>query len=170
MHIAVTFYGSLKCFALIKVMCFDTALLKDVYKGIHLFSIYFWPAAEKNGLKGSLCKLFGIQYIPLSMQTFTLVMMTSSNGNIFRVTGPLCGNSPVPGEFPSQRPVTRSFDVFVDLPLNKRRHRWFETPSHRLWRHSNVLCCGLGPVGLAFASAASLVPGATVATLTNRSK
>ena len=33
----------------------------------------------------------------------------------------LCaGNSPVPGEFPTQRPVTRSFDVFFDLRLNKR--------------------------------------------------
>ena len=47
-------------------------------------------------------------------------MMTSSNGNIFRVTGHCAGNSPVPGEFPRQRPVTRSFDVFFDLRLNKR--------------------------------------------------
>ena len=46
-------------------------------------------------------------------------MMTSSNGNIFRVTGPLWGNSPVIGEFPSQRPVTRIFDVFFDLRLKK---------------------------------------------------
>ena len=30
------------------------------------------------------------------------------------------GNSPVTGEFLSQGPVTRSFDVFVDLHLNKR--------------------------------------------------
>ena len=30
------------------------------------------------------------------------------------------GNSPVPGEFPVQRPVTRSFDVFFDLHSNKR--------------------------------------------------
>ena len=30
------------------------------------------------------------------------------------------GNSPVHGEFPAQRPVTRSFDVFFDLRLNKR--------------------------------------------------
>ena len=29
-------------------------------------------------------------------------------------------NSPVTGEFPSKRPVTQSFDVFFDLPLNKR--------------------------------------------------
>ena len=33
----------------------------------------------------------------------------------------LCaGNSPVTGEFPAQRPATRSFDVFFDLCLNKR--------------------------------------------------
>ena len=29
------------------------------------------------------------------------------------------GNSPVPGEFPTQRPVTRSFDVYFDLRPNK---------------------------------------------------
>ena len=29
-------------------------------------------------------------------------------------------NSPVTVEFPAQRPVTRSFDVFFDLRLNKR--------------------------------------------------
>ena len=46
-------------------------------------------------------------------------MMTSSDGTIFGVSDPLCGNSPVTGEFPSQRPVMRSFDVFCDLHLNK---------------------------------------------------
>ena len=46
--------------------------------------------------------------------------MTSSNGSIFRVTGPLCGEFTGPGEFPTQRPVMRSFDVFFDLRLNKR--------------------------------------------------
>ena len=46
-------------------------------------------------------------------------MMTSSNGNSFRVTGPLCGEFTGPGEFPTQRPVTRSVDVFFDLRLNK---------------------------------------------------
>ena len=52
------------------------------------------------------------------------------------------GNSPVPGEFPAQRPVTRSFDVFFDLRLNKRLSKqswgwWFETLPRPLWRHSN---------------------------------
>ena len=41
-----------------------------------------------------------------------------------------------------QRPVTRSFDAFFDLRLNKRLSKqscgwWFETPSGPLWRHSN---------------------------------
>ena len=39
----------------------------------------------------------------------------------FSVLLAICaGNSPVPGEFPAQRPVTRSFDVFFDLHPNKR--------------------------------------------------
>ena len=49
-----------------------------------------------------------------------LSMMTSSNGNILRVTGHLCGEFTGPGWIPAQRPVTRSFDVFFDLRLNKR--------------------------------------------------
>ena len=51
-------------------------------------------------------------------------------------------NSPVPGEFPAQRPVTRSFNVFFDLRPNKRLSKqwwgwWFWTPSSPLWRHCN---------------------------------
>ena len=68
--------------------------------------------------------------------------MTSSNGNIFRVTGPLCG------EFTGHRwiPLTKAsdaeFDIFFDLHLNKplseqSRGWWFETPSRSLWRHCN---------------------------------
>ena len=72
-------------------------------------------------------------------------MMTPSNGNIFRVIGHFAGNSPVTSEFPSQRPVTQSFDVFFDLRLNKRLSKqlwgwWFETPSHSLWHHCYVFC------------------------------
>ena len=54
------------------------------------------------------------------------------------------GNSPVPGECPSQRSVTRIFDVFFDLRLNIRLSKqswgwWFDTPSRSLWRHCNVV-------------------------------
>ena len=52
------------------------------------------------------------------------------------------GNSPVPGEFPTQRPVTRSFDAYFDLRPNKRLSKqwwgwWFETQSGPFWRHCN---------------------------------
>ena len=65
-----------------------------------------------------------------------ILMMTSSNGNIFRVTSPLCREftdhrwpppphpppppPPPPTHTHTQRPVTRSFDVFFEMRLNKR--------------------------------------------------
>ena len=63
---------------------------------------------------------------------------------IFPVLLAICaGNSPVSGEFPAQRPATRSFDIFFDLRLNKRLSKhlwgwWFETLYRSLWRHYNV--------------------------------
>ena len=73
---------------------------------------------------------------------FSMTMMTSSNGNFSALLAVCAGNSPVPGEFPTQRPVTRSFDVFFDLRLNKRLSKqswgwWFETLSRPLWRQCN---------------------------------
>ena len=61
----------------------------------------------------------------------------------------------VTGEFPAQRPVTRSFDVFFDLRLNKRLSKqwcgwWFETPSRPLWRHSNAIFPTLWPSSLIY--------------------
>ena len=61
---------------------------------------------------------------------------------VLRMSTMMTGNSPVTGEFPAPRPVTRGFDVFFDLRLNKRLSKqwwgcWFETPSHALWRHGN---------------------------------
>ena len=62
-------------------------------------------------------------------------MMTSSNGDLFRVTGHLCR------EFTGQ---LWSFDIFFDMCPNNRLSKqswgwWFETPSHPLWRHCNML-------------------------------
>ena len=81
-------------------------------------------------------------YSASHVQPCPVIMVASSNGNIFCVTGPLCRDSPVTDEFPSQRPVTRSFDVLFDIRLNKRfgkqsRRRRFETPSRPLWSHCN---------------------------------
>ena len=88
-----------------------------------------WPPS-------SLCHVIGCN-----------LMMTSSNGNIFRVTGLFAWNSPVTDEFPSQRPVTPSFDVLFDLGPKKRlskqwRGWWFETPSSPLWLYRNAYKIG----------------------------
>ena len=77
-------------------------------------------------------------YVPWILVTWWCHQM-----EIFSTSPALCaGNSPVTGEFPSQRPVTRSFDAFLHLRLKNRlskpwRRRWFETPLRSLWRHCN---------------------------------
>ena len=74
-------------------------------------------------------------------------MKSAHDDETFSALLAICaGNSPVAGEFPSQRTVTRSFDVFFDLRLNKRLSKqswgwWFETPSCPSWRHCNVHFC-----------------------------
>ena len=65
------------------------------------------------------------------METFSALLAISA------------GNSPVSGEFPAQRPVTRSFDVFFDLCLDGRLSKhswgwWLGTLSGPLWRQSDV--------------------------------
>ena len=55
----------------------------------------------------------------------------------------ICGEFTGPREFPAQRPVTQSFDVFFDLHFNKQLSNqswgwWFEMPSRPSWRHCNV--------------------------------
>ena len=93
--------------------------------------------------------LYGVRYeyltgdINITVMNRHTSMMTPSNGNIFQVTGHLCGEFTGPGEFPTKRPVTRSFDVFFDLRLNKRLSKewwgwWFETLSRPLWLHRNA--------------------------------
>ena len=111
---------------------------------------FFHGNAFENFVRKMLVICSGVQLITVMYNTASVVwaavfgwhMMASSNGNIFRVTGPLCRELTGPGEFPTQKPVTRSFDVFFDLCLNERLSKqswgwWFETPSRPLWRHRN---------------------------------
>ena len=74
----------------------------------------------------------------------TVNMLTSSNGNIFRITGAFCG------EFTGHRwiPLAKASDaelgyfLFFNIRLNKRlskqsRDQWLEVPSDSSWRHCN---------------------------------
>ena len=74
------------------------------------------------------------------METLSAFMMTSSNGNSFRVTGPLCG------EYTGHRCIlrTKASDAELwcfpwSLPFRTQpRDRWFGAPWRTLWRHCNV--------------------------------
>ena len=130
--------------ACIKIYCVLCSKTYNTLQSCHNFPAGSWQAAR--GTRICETSLLWVAFISdLLSNLFSRCgqrMMTSSNGNIFRVTGPLCGEFTGPGEFPTQRPVTRSFDVIFDLRLNKRlskqpRGWWFETPSCPFWRHGN---------------------------------
>ena len=109
------------------VYCFgfcDKCLLKQC-------SIWYWsnPILKMFFYSWSLRKIYDAWWRH-QMQTFSALLAIYAR------------NSPVTGEFPAQRPVTHSFNVFFDLRLNKRLNKqswgwWFETPSRPLWRHCN---------------------------------
>ena len=71
-------------------------------------------------------------------------MITSSNENIFRGTGPLCGEFTGLWWIPSTKASDAELWCFLDLHLIERlskhsRGWWFETLSRPLWRHCNDL-------------------------------
>ena len=72
-------------------------------------------------------------------------MMTSSNGNIFRVTGHLCGEFTGPPVNSPHKGQWRGALMFsLICALNKRLSKqswgwWFETLSRSLWRHCTPL-------------------------------
>ena len=97
---------------------------------------------------GSQCNayIYAVGFVVLCFVTIIFSTLTTwwrhQMETVFSLLALCAGNSPVPGEFPAQRPVTRRFDIFFDLRLNKRlskqsRGCWFETPSRPLWRHCN---------------------------------
>ena len=99
-----------------------------MWKSCHDHFIKFCIRAKRNFHRNWIA--MGLAWCRHQMETFSALLA-------------LCeGNSPVTGEFPSQWPVTPSFDVFFDLCLNKQLSDqswgwWFETPSRSLWRHFN---------------------------------
>ena len=91
----------------------------------HCFVVF--TSSVGDGFTWSICPWWRHQ-----METFSALLV------------PCAGNSPVTDEFPAQRAVTRSFDVFFDLRPNNRlskqsRGWWFETTSRPLWRHCNAV-------------------------------
>ena len=102
------------------------------FSGLDVLSRLIPPARNPIGSR------FAGLWLNIIMLQFDI--MPSSNENISASLAPCVGNSPVTGEFPSQKSLTRSFYVFFELRLNKRlskqtRRLWFETLLCWLWRH-----------------------------------
>ena len=110
----------------------------------------FWATSNESIFwREQHLHLFGFRLITHAFQNcgsewmFPSIMMTSSNVTFSALLDICARNSLVTGEFLAQRPMTRSFDVFFDLRLNKRiskqwRDRWFEKQSRPLWCYCNV--------------------------------
>ena len=137
-----------KCFAcqVAKLMLSDALalsttghlrLLRDWWYGVFIVNNHF----EQCNIK--LPKNWGHGWCFIVI--CCVFMMTSSNGTISVLLVLCAGYSPVIGYrwIPLTKTSDDSSDVLFDLRLNKRLSKqswgwWLETPSCRLWRHSNA--------------------------------
>ena len=118
--------------------------------------LFFFPAnggCYRNGIEGwnhsswQIRTCYLVQQIPLLLMVWWSKKIGHVNSQdtwwrhqmetLSALLAICAGNSPVPGDFPTQRPVTRSFDVFFDLRLHKRLNKqspgwWFlrRYPAH----------------------------------------
>ena len=129
----------------------DNKIMNQWYHIVHYTTdincCCFCPIASYNHWIISILMIhpyeFCFAFLGFLMVAFTHISWWRHEMKLFSTLLTLCaGNSPVTGEFPSQRPVTRSFEVFFDLRLNKwlskQSRGWcFETPSRPSWRHCN---------------------------------
>ena len=120
------------------VSCWKVLSWKKMIHVSHIVHTMAVDDLEKEGARESA---------PMVSTKFSQNILTSwwhyQIGTFSALLAICVGNSPVNGEFPTQRPVMRSFDVFFDLCLNKRWTKqwwgqWFEIPLHPLWRHCNA--------------------------------
>ena len=110
--------------------CLQTCLHYHYFADSFIWSIMFCDLLPLIGVKhniyksrGPFQKLYKTSYRKQNLEN-TKSMLTFDHDDVIkwkhfpRYWPFVAGNSPVLGEFPTQRPVTRSFDVFLDL-----RHR-----------------------------------------------
>ena len=118
---------------------------KGYFRGIGILIIMIWRSWSRLILILSLPILLRRNlYIAENLRNHPISWWRHQMETFYALLAICAGNSPVPGEFPAQRPVTRNFDVFFDLRPNQLLSKqswgwWFETPSRPLWRHRNAL-------------------------------
>ena len=136
--------GSMAHLPLFRVRSWNNCMYCMSVYILHIYiHIYIYQDRDKRGKALQSVKTPNIAQYENISSTYNIATWWRHQMETFSALLAICaGNSPVPGEFPAQRPVTRSFDVFFDLRLNKRLSKqswgwWFETLSCPLWRHRN---------------------------------
>ena len=104
-----------------------TSSCKNTIKYAHIFVAFYFVLAKVRRWVGSwFIHLYhsGLLSSPLPVKKISITctkLLPRWRHQMETFSMSLCaGNSPVTGDFPSRRPVTRSFDVFCHLCLNKR--------------------------------------------------
>ena len=145
-----------------RLMAFQiTGIRLFVYQRIQTRHKYEWPSVKDNNRllvssphkmlamwKACLCNdvmirdLWTSCCIPPRADVHALCMMMSSNGNIFRVTAPLCGEFTGDLWIPRISASDMELWCFLWSAPNKWLSKqswgwWFETLSHPLWRQCN---------------------------------
>ena len=116
-----------------KLLARDRTGFFRAYLLINDFTYFCWSMA-----------LFKMAHEITRKLTASWLTMTSSNENIFRVTGPLWGESTghrwIPFTKTRNVELWRGFYLCLNKRLSKKsRPWWFATPSRSLWRHCNML-------------------------------
>ena len=110
-----SFVAWIKMFEWTRRILRDTDKLPiDLYWYIWLDIRSYWSNAVHRFSRGVVIKS-NVYKECYPKRGTAFLLMTLSDGTIFRVAGLLLVNSPVTGEFPWQRPVTRSLEVFFHL-------------------------------------------------------
>ena len=140
-----------------RVFCHRVKLIQ-----VYIAFLYTWMLLSYHCPQPSYKRRYAQARRQLSLVHIKQIPIKIYPGNVTAMTNVVCpwwrhqmetfsallaicaGNSPVPSEFSTQRPVTRSFDVFFELRLNKLLSKqswgwWFETLSCPSWRYCNAM-------------------------------
>ena len=105
-----------------------------VYNNVRIIQQYLWMPLTKRTLV-IVPVAWSVCWLNVCVQD----MMTSSNGNIFRVTGLLCGEFTGHLWFPLKKASDAELWCFLWSAFEQSSKQlwcwWFETPSCSWWRH-----------------------------------
>ena len=130
-------YEAMQAWEIVKSECMTSVVFKRLFIWKAIVRIRWRAIWYVSRISHTFCAFI--------ICSFFLVSWWRHQMEIFSALLAICvGNSPVNGEFPAQRPVTRSFGVFFDLQMNERLSKqswgwWFEEPSRPFWCLSNVV-------------------------------